>query len=64
MDSVCVFVWGRKCSKCSKLEAAVTTDIHYKKSPVDLKLDFTICYLDHWQNRKAMGSQRPESLHL
>lgn len=53
MDSVCVFVWGRK---CSKLEAAVTTDIHYKKSPVDLKLDFTICYLDHWQNRKAMGS--------
>ena len=62
---VCVFKFGAGRGKChqGKLEAAVNTDIHYKKSPVDVKLDFTICYFDHWQNRTAMGSERPECLH-
>lgn len=28
-----------------KLKAVVNTDIHYINSSVNLKLDFTICYL-------------------
>lgn len=53
---MCVCLFGGWEVPQGKLEDAVNTDIHYKKSPVDLKLDFTTCYLDHWQSRTAMGS--------
>lgn len=53
---MCLSLGGKQGVPQGKLEAAVNTDTHYKKSPADLQLDFTIFYLDHWQNRTGLGS--------